>query len=277
MSAACFVSPLSVAVNRGAAAPKVAASCVRATPTALFRLPGSGGGSPFGPGSMGSGVGKFFSFGSGSSNMGGSNNWGGSNNNNNNRGRNSGAGSSGSGGGSNPFAQLWAAYNAQLERFPIATKAMTSLIGFFLGDVLAQKFLGDKDAAIVWARVARMASFGFLIHGPTGHYFYSALDRLIVGTSPIKVASKVIIDQVFWAPIFTALFFSYLGFAEGKSVDDVINKIKNDTWTGVTTSWKFWPLAHTINFAFIPTSQRLLYVNTLQVGYNVILSILGNK
>ncbi len=32
-----------------------------------------------------------------------------------------------------------------------------------------------------------------------------------------------------------------------------------------------------INFSFVPTSQRLLYINTLQVAYNVILSILGNK
>lgn len=274
-SSSCFVSPISVRVAP-TAAPVSRATCTRTTPTAFFRLPGSGG-SPFGSGSFGSRSGSFFNFGSGGSNIG--NNWGGSSGNGrNNRGRNSGAGSGSSGGdGGNIFGKIWAGYNTQLDRYPIMTKAMTSLIGFFLGDVLAQKFLGEKDADINWARVARMASFGFLIHGPTGHYFYSALDRLIVGTSPLKVASKVVVDQVFWAPIFTALFFSYLGFAEGKSVDDVVTKIKNDTWTGVTTSWKFWPLAHTINFAFIPTQQRLLYVNTLQVGYNVILSILGNK
>ena len=35
--------------------------------------------------------------------------------------------------------------------------------------------------------------------------------------------------------------------------------------------------AHTINFAFIPPSQRLLYINSIQIGYNVFLSFLGNK
>jgi protein Mpv17 len=35
--------------------------------------------------------------------------------------------------------------------------------------------------------------------------------------------------------------------------------------------------AHTINFAFVPPSQRLLYINTIQIGYNVFLSFLGNK
>ncbi|PXF45402.1 Protein sym-1 [Gracilariopsis chorda] len=216
-----------------------------------------GGKSPFNGGSFGSGFGS-----------------GGGGGSNRHRGSSGGGAADNSG---NVFTAIWNGYNASLEKNPIITKALTSLVGFFLGDLIAQKFLGEKGADIDKARLARMASFGFLIHGPTGHYFYSALDRVIVGTAPLKVASKVVIDQVFWAPIFTALFFGYLGVAERKSFEQIKEKVKNDTWKGVQASWKFWPLAHTINFAFIPTAQRLLYINTLQVGYNVILSLLGNK
>lgn len=114
-------------------------------------------------------------------------------------------------------------------------------------------------------------------HGPSGHYFYGFLDSAIAGKGVAQVVSKVAIDQVLWAPIFTAVFFAYLGATEGKSQRQIVEKIKNDTWIGVKTSWKFWPAAHTINFALIPTQHRLLYVNTLQVGYNMILSLLGNK
>lgn len=198
-------------------------------------------------------------------------------NNGGRKGRGSGGTGGGTAGDGNVFSSIWAAYCSTLDKNPITTKAFTSLVGFFLGDLLAQKFLGDKNAPLDTWRLARMASFGFLIHGPTGHFFYAALDRAIVGTAPLKVASKVAIDQLCWAPIFTALFFGYLGVAEKKSFEDVKNKVKNDTWSGVQASWKFWPIAHAINFAFIPTSQRLLYINTLQVGYNVILSLLGNK
>jgi len=42
-------------------------------------------------------------------------------------------------------------------------------------------------------------------------------------------------------------------------------------------SWAVWVPAHTINFAFIPPSQRLLYINSIQIGYNIFLSFLGNK
>ncbi len=158
-----------------------------------------------------------------------------------------GGGQGGGGGGyssgssdksSNPLLAFWRAYNASLESNPILTKALTSLVGFFLGDLLAQKFLGDKDAALDGWRLARMAAFGFMFHGPTGHYFYNALDRLLVGKSPLIVGSKVFIDQVCWAPIFTVFFFGFLGLAERKSVDEITQKIKGDTWAGVTASWK---------------------------------------
>lgn len=227
-----------------------------------FKLPPFGSGAGFGLGGIGQGSGSGINFGGAGGRFG--------------KGRNSGGGAADDKGG-NVFTALWTGYNLSLEKNPILTKALTSLIGFFLGDLLAQKFLSADDAEINKGRLARMASFGFLIHGPTGHYFYSALDRVIVGTSPLKVASKVAIDQVLWAPIFTCLFFGYLGIAERKSRKEIVDKIKNDTWTGVKASWKFWPVAHTINFALIPTSQRLLYINTLQVGYNVILSLIGNK
>jgi protein Mpv17 len=238
-----------------------------------MRLPGFGRGARLrSPGGLGG------SSGSGSGDGGSGGRRGGDARGGNPRGppRRSSSGTGGADGSGNPFVALWNGYNASLESNPILTKALTSLMGFLLGDLLAQKFLGEGKA-VDMARLARMASFGFLFHGPTGHYFYGFLDRLIAGKSPLKIAAKVCIDQVLWAPIFTACFFIYLGVAERKSKQQIIDKVKNDTWVGVTTSWKFWPVAHVINFSFIPTSQRLLYINTLQVGYNVILSIIGNR
>ena len=73
------------------------------------------------------------------------------------------------------------------------------------------------------------------------------------------------------------MFFGYLNVAEGKSFEEYTNKIKADLKTAVMGSWAVWVPAHTINFAFIPPSQRLLYINSIQIGYNVFLSFLGNK
>ena len=80
-----------------------------------------------------------------------------------------------------------------------------------------------------------------------------------------------------WNPIYGLMFFGYLNSMEGKSLEDYTNKVKADPKTAVMGSWAVWVPAHTINFAFIPPSQRLLYINTIQIGYDAFFSFLGNK
>jgi len=175
------------------------------------------------------------------------------------------------------MSAIWARYNKLLETQPLLTKALTSFVGFTAGDVLAQNFVNQDGKAYDLMRTIRLGSFGFLIHGTTGHYFYGFLDSKLPGTAPMTVATKVAIDQTIWNPIFGCMFFGYLNLVEGKSWNDYVKKLKNDLQTAVMGSWAVWVPAHTINFAFIPPSQRLLYINSIQIGYNVFLSFLGNK
>eukprot|EP01084_Bolivina_argentea_P122403 216900_1 len=171
---------------------------------------------------------------------------------------------------------IWAAYNRQLESNPILIKASTSFIGFALGDLLAQKFI-NKDDELDLKRLLRLAMFGFLIHGPTGHLFYGMLDAKIPGTDALTVAKKVFIDQAIWNPIFGVMFFTYNGITHGVRGREIIENVQKNLLSAVRGSWTVWPVAHAINFRFIPTSQRLLYINAVQVGYNVFLSVLAKN
>lgn len=170
----------------------------------------------------------------------------------------------------------WAAYNRALASNPLLVKALTSFTGFTVGDILAQKFI-NKGEKYDFGRTLRLGSFGLLVHGPTGHWFYGMLDKKLPGTAPMTVASKVAIDQTIWNPIFGVMFFTYLGLTEGKTTDQIATKIKADLKTAVVGSWSVWIPAHTINFRFVPPAQRLLYINSIQIGYNVFLSFLGNR
>ena len=174
------------------------------------------------------------------------------------------------------LSKIWAAYEKQLEEKPLLIKALTSMVGFLLGDVLAQVFI-QKNDPFDFARLFRLASFGFLVHGTTSHWFYGMLDGKLPGTSAKVVFTKVFIDQVLWNPIFGVMFFSYVALLEAKGIAYVVNKTKNELLTAVTGSWKVWPLAHAINFRFIPSSQRVLYINTIQIGYNCFLSLISNR
>lgn len=101
-----------------------------------------------------------------------------------------GQGGDGNKGGDNPLVAFWKGYNKMLKDQPLFTKALTSFVGFSAGDFLAQKFI-DKADEVDFKRLLKLAMFGFLIHGPTGHYFYGFLDGKIPGTDALSVASKV--------------------------------------------------------------------------------------
>lgn len=97
-------------------------------------------------------------------------------------------------------------YSRALENSPIITKALTSATGFLGGDVLAQ--VAEKNQgtsanqveiknAFDISRTLRMASFGFLLHGPLCHGIFTILAAAFPGSSPVQVAAKVAMDQVF--------------------------------------------------------------------------------
>ena len=175
-------------------------------------------------------------------------------------------------------SRLWSLYNKSLTKQPILTKAFTSFTGFTIGDVLAQKYLEDEEGREYdFQRTARLASFGFLIHGTTGHFFYKHLDKLLPSTDKVTVLKKVLIDQVFWNPTFAVLFFGYNNLLEKKSLIQFKEKMRKDFTTAYFGSWSVWGPAHFINFTFVSPSQRLLYINCVQIGYNVFLSFLANK
>ena len=164
-------------------------------------------------------------------------------------------------------------YQKALDDKPIFTKACTSGVGFAVSDVLTQLFIEKMDFDL--KRLIKMTSFGFLLHGTTGHFFYKFLDNKISGTDPVSVASKVAIDQTLWAPVFMVMFFSYMMVFEG-TPELIESKLRQDIFTAVKGSWMTWIPAHTINFAFVSSDMRLLYINTIQIFFNMFMSVIGN-
>jgi hypothetical protein len=77
----------------------------------------------------------------------------------------------------------------------IATRRWIHVRRRVSGRARGDRFVGEQEQ-IDTERLLRMASFGALIHGPSGHYFYGFLDSKIPGTAALTVATKVFIDQV---------------------------------------------------------------------------------
>lgn len=125
-------------------------------------------------------------------------------------------------------------------------------------------------------RSGRNALFGFALYGPCSSWWYGLLDKYILPeepTSALAVAAKVAADQVAWAPVLVTTLFAWDLAWNGDNVvgGGLQKKLGADLLDTLKVNWSFWPVFHVLNFRFVPPGDRILYINAVQVLYNVFL------
>lgn len=78
------------------------------------------------------------------------------------------------------------------------------------------------------------------------------------------VLTKMALDQFLMAPIFLVVFFFATKTLEGQP-HKLIETLREKYLKTVALGYIIWPLAHIINFRFVPNDLRILYVNFVQV------------
>jgi protein Mpv17 len=81
------------------------------------------------------------------------------------------------------------------------------------------------------------------------------------------VVKKVLVDQVVASPIVIAMFFATLGVMRQESLDETMEEIKHKFLRLYKAEWIVWPTAQVINFWILPNRFRVLYDNTISLGY----------
>jgi len=185
------------------------------------------------------------------------------------------------------LGRVWAFYCQQLSERPVLTRALTSTVGMGTGDAIAQLCNEELFSS---ERTLKYSAFGFLIHGPTCHCFYTMLDNAVPPTHPIvlrKIFLKICIDQTVWSPVLLAVFYSFMHIWDG-TLKDMKSTFEQKFWPtfrktmillllvySISLTWSVmilgtslavWIPAHIINYGYIPPSQRILYVNIVAVS-----------
>ena len=204
-------------------------------------------------------------------------------------------------------------YLERLERQPALTKAVTALCGFVIGDLVAQSLSGGGGSAaasaaaaaalgaataasssplsspfaalaawlshVDWARTARMGAFGFLFDGPVGGAYYSWLDRTIMPEAPTStraVVAKTLLDQTVYSSLGTVCFFAFIRILETGDASTVWPTLCSRFWPTLAANWTIWPLAHLVNFRFVPPPLRVAYNQVVAIGWLTWLSLLAH-
>ncbi|CAA0838364.1 Peroxisomal membrane 22 kDa (Mpv17/PMP22) family protein [Striga hermonthica] len=134
-------------------------------------------------------------------------------------------------------------------------------------DKRAVKDADYKELKINWRRVASTTLFGLGFIGPVGHFWYEGLDRIIRVRLKLRpnsfrfVATKVAADGIIFGPVDLLVFFTYMGFASGKTSAQVKEDVKRDFLPALILEGGVWPAVQVANFRFVPVRYQLLYVN----------------
>ena len=76
-----------------------------------------------------------------------------------------------------------------------------------------------------------------------------------------------------WAPVLVTTLFAWDLAWNGDNVvgGGLQTKLRADLLDTLKVNWSFWPVFHVLNFRFVPPGDRILYINAVQVLYNVFL------
>ncbi|XP_059304503.1 protein sym-1-like [Lycium ferocissimum] len=203
---------------------------------------------------------------------GGGGGYGGNSDDGDSGGGNSGGGD-GEGGSSNWSLLAW--YLSLLEKYPVWTKAVTSALLTLCGDLICQLWI-DQVASVDVKRTFLFTFLGLVLVGPTLHFWYLYLSKLVTTPGLSGTLMRLVIDQFLFAPIFVGVFLSSLVTLEGRS-SQVIPKLQQEWFSSVLANWQLWIPFQFINFRFVPQQFQVLAANFIALVWNVILSYKAHK
>ncbi|KAF1802970.1 hypothetical protein FB192DRAFT_1365801 [Mucor lusitanicus] len=177
------------------------------------------------------------------------------------------------------FYQMFAAYHRVLTKRPILIQSLSTAVLFGAGDVIAQQFVEKQG----WdrhdlTRTFRMTAFGGVFAGPALSNWYRFIDRKVTTKNAFQgLATKVVLDQFIFAPFFIAAFFTGQGIFEGKSLQEIKDKLSSGYTTALIGNYKIWPAVQVVNFYFTPLNYRLMVTNVVALGWNAYLSTVNQR
>ncbi|RYR04104.1 hypothetical protein Ahy_B06g083682 isoform A [Arachis hypogaea] len=215
-------------------------------------------------------------------------------------GSDSGGGSGGgdgshAGGGDNSSFLSW--YLAVLGKNPVAVKAITSAILTLIGDLICQvnsyrnfilchggmiqvhcylMLVIDQVRYLDLKRTFIFTLLGFVLVGPTLHFWYLYLSKLVTLPGALGALLRLVIDQFLFSPIFIAVFLATLVTLEG-GPSQAIPKLKQEWFSSVVANWQLWIPFQFLNFRFVPQQFQVLAANVIALVWNVILSFKAHK
>ncbi|XP_008792439.2 protein sym-1-like [Phoenix dactylifera] len=184
-----------------------------------------------------------------------------------------GGGGGDEGGGDDWFLFSW--YMMALDKYPVTTKAITSAFLTLIGDLICQLLI-DQVSKLDFRRTFVFTLLGLVLVGPTLHFWYLYLSKLVTVPGASGAFLRLLLDQFVFSPIFIGVFLTSLVTLEGRP-SHIKPKLQQEWFSSVVANWQLWIPFQFLNFRFVPQKFQVLVANFVALAWNVILSFKAHK
>lgn len=121
---------------------------------------------------------------------------------------------------------------------------------------------GSPATPFDFERLTRFMAYGFAM-APIQFKWFGFLSRAFPMTKTsafVPALKRVAVDQIVFAPVSVALFFSVMTVAEGGGRRAVVLKLKDMYMPTLKANYMVWPAVQIINFRLMPVQFQLVSI-----------------
>ncbi|WOK92338.1 BTB/POZ domain-containing protein [Canna indica] len=142
-------------------------------------------------------------------------------------------------------------YLGMVGTHPVLTKSLTAAAIYIAADVSSQIIMLPTSDSFDFLRTLRMAGYGLLISGPSLHFWFNFVSRILPKRDILTTFKKMALGQAIYGPIITGVFFSLNAALQGSETGaEIFARLKRDLIPALTSGVVYWPVCDFITFKF---------------------------
>ncbi|MCJ1413327.1 hypothetical protein MMC19_007432 [Ptychographa xylographoides] len=128
-------------------------------------------------------------------------------------------------------------------------------------------------------RLTRFMGYGFMM-SPVQYHWFGFLNRSFPITKTamfVPAMKRVALDQLMFAPVGLACFFTFMTLAEGGGRRAVTRKFQDVYLPALKANFMLWPGVQLINFRLMPVRFQIPFVSTVGIAWTAYLSLTNSS
>ncbi|KAF8377627.1 hypothetical protein HHK36_031009 [Tetracentron sinense] len=143
-------------------------------------------------------------------------------------------------------------YLGMINSRPLLTKSITSALIYTAADLSSQTITKPSSESFDSIRTLRMAGYGMLILGPSLHFWFNFVSKVLPKRDILTTFKKIIMGQTTYGPFMTVVFLSLNAGLQGENDAEIVARLKRDLFPTLISGLMYWPMCDFVTFKFIP-------------------------